>query len=101
MCFRYNGYSIYFILLFYIFNLFKAGQDEFKALRPQYMRVCYGFALIFDLTSRESFIKLEEFIGEIKRTREIEQFPAVLVGNKLDLAEGDRRKVSLKEMKDF
>jgi GTPase KRas protein len=32
-----------------------AGQDEYSAMRDQYMRTGEGFLLVFDLTNRSTF----------------------------------------------
>lgn len=88
----------------YLELLDTAGQDEYKALRPQYMRACFGFLMVFDLTSRSSLDNLVEFIEEIRRVKDLdddEPFPGVLCGNKLDLCEHKSRQVLIKDMQEF
>jgi GTPase KRas len=38
-----------------------AGQEEYKALRGEYMRAAQGFLLVFDLSNEKSFFELEQF----------------------------------------
>jgi len=74
-----------------------AGQEEFSAMREQYMRSGEGFLLVFSLCSRKSFDELERMYHLVLRSkdREIGMFPMLLVGNKADL---DRsRQVSRQE----
>jgi len=67
-----------------------AGQEEFKAMREQYMRQGEGFILVYSITDRDSFREIHEFQQQIVRVKDQDFFPAVLVGNKCDL-EYERR----------
>ncbi len=69
-----------------------AGQEEFSAMREQYMRSGEGFLLVFSLTDRGSFDEVSKFHRQILRVKDREQFPVLLVGNKADL--GQHRTVS-------
>ncbi|KAL9646756.1 hypothetical protein ABK040_001178 [Willaertia magna] len=62
-----------------------AGQEEYKALRDNYMRSADGFLLVFDVTQKKSFQEIEEFYEHILRVKDCDSFPMVLVGNKCDL----------------
>merc|ERR1712241_582056 len=84
-----------------------AGQEEYSAMRDQYMRTGDGFLIVFAVDNRESFENVENFWTQIMRVRE-EQVrqkmtsghgregrdgcgvPIVLVGNKCDLWAGSR-----------
>jgi len=44
-----------------------AGQEEYAAMRDQYIRQGMGFILVYSIDSRESFELLEEFHGRIVR----------------------------------
>lgn len=66
-----------------------AGQEEFSAMREQYMRTGEGFVLVFSVTDRSSFDEIPKFNSQILRVKDKEEFPMVLVGNKCDL-EGER-----------
>jgi len=72
-----------------------AGQEEYSAMREQYMRTGEGFLLVYSITSRESFEEIRTFQQQILRVKDKDVFPMVVVGNKLDLA--SERKVSVEE----
>ncbi|KAK4099338.1 ras-domain-containing protein [Parathielavia hyrcaniae] len=72
-----------------------AGQEEYSAMREQYMRTGEGFLLVYSITSRESFEEIRTFQQQILRVKDKDVFPMVVVGNKLDLAH--ERKVSVEE----
>ncbi|KAJ3100680.1 Ras GTPase [Phlyctochytrium planicorne] len=62
-----------------------AGQEEYSAMREQYMRSGEGFLLVFSITSRSSFDEIHTFHQQILRVKDRDWFPVVLVGNKADL----------------
>uniref|UniRef100_T1JCJ7 Ras-like protein 2 n=1 Tax=Strigamia maritima TaxID=126957 RepID=T1JCJ7_STRMM len=62
-----------------------AGQEEFSAMREQYMRSGEGFLLIFSVTDRSSFDEIYKFHKQILRVKDRDEFPMLLVGNKADL----------------
>ncbi|PWA30271.1 hypothetical protein CCH79_00015778, partial [Gambusia affinis] len=62
-----------------------AGQEEFGAMREQYMRSGEGFLLVFALNDRGSFHEVQKFHTQILRVKDRDDFPMVLVGNKADL----------------
>jgi GTPase KRas protein len=65
-----------------------AGQDEYSAMRDQYMRTGQGFMLVFDITSRVTFDNLAAFAEQISRVKDANLnggVPLVVVGNKADL----------------
>jgi GTPase KRas len=64
-----------------------AGQEEYKALRDEYMRAGDGFLMVFDLTSEKTFTELEQFRTQIQRSKDTDFPPIVVVGNKSDLPE--------------
>ncbi|KAK4159762.1 ras family-domain-containing protein [Cladorrhinum sp. PSN259] len=72
-----------------------AGQEEYSAMREQYMRTGEGFLLVYSITSRESFEEIRTFQQQILRVKDKDVFPMVVVGNKVDLA--NERKVSQEE----
>jgi len=67
-----------------------AGQEEYSAMREQYMRTGEGFLLVYSITSRQSFDEIQTFEQQILRVKDKDYFPIILVGNKCDL-EGDRQ----------
>ncbi|KAG2208727.1 ras-like protein 1 [Mucor mucedo] len=76
-----------------------AGQEEYSAMREQYMRNGEGFLLVYSITSRLSFEEITTFYQQICRVKDRDYFPMVLVGNKCDL-EADRQ-VSSQEGRDL
>lgn len=66
-----------------------AGQEEYSAMREQYMRTGEGFLLVYSITSRQSFDEITTFQQQILRVKDKDYFPMVVVGNKCDL-EGER-----------
>jgi GTPase KRas protein len=62
-----------------------AGQEEFSAMRDQYMRTGQGFLCVYSITQRSSFDELAGFREQILRVKEANDVPMVLVGNKCDL----------------
>jgi len=63
-----------------------AGQEEYSAMRDQYMRTGEGFLLVFALNNAKSFEDISMYREQIKRVRDSDDVPMVLVANKCDLA---------------
>lgn len=72
-----------------------AGQEEYSAMREQYMRTGEGFLLVYSITSRQSFEEIMTFQQQILRVKDKDYFPMILVGNKCDLE--PERQVSKEE----
>ena len=62
-----------------------AGQTRFGAVRSVYYLGCLGALLLFDVTRRESFENLENWIKEIWNHNGKGVIPLVILGNKVDL----------------
>lgn len=62
-----------------------AGQEEYSAMREQYMRTGEGFLLVYSITSRQSFEEIITFQQQILRVKDKDYFPMIIVGNKCDL----------------
>ena len=62
-----------------------AGQEEYSAMRDQYMRTGQGFLLVYAITSRNSFEEIDAFREQILRVKDADKVPMVLCGNKSDL----------------
>jgi GTPase KRas len=75
-----------------------AGQEEYAAMREQYMRSGEGFVLVYAINSRSSFEEMQTFVSQIKRVKDSDSVPMVLLGNKCDLE--DERQVSITEGKE-
>ena len=75
-----------------------AGSERFRSLiRHQYPRA-HGMLLVFDFTQRETFVRLESWLKEVRSAAR--QNPIImLAGNKAELAE--RRAVTVQEADEF
>lgn len=72
-----------------------AGQEEYSAMREQYMRTGEGFLLVYSVTSRTSFEELMTYYQQILRVKDSDYVPLFVIGNKSDLE--DERQVSYEE----
>uniref|UniRef100_UPI00358F048E ras-related protein M-Ras n=1 Tax=Myxine glutinosa TaxID=7769 RepID=UPI00358F048E len=72
-----------------------AGQEEFSAMREQYMRTGDGFLIVFSVTDKTSFEHVDKFHQLILRVKDKDSFPMVLVANKVDLLH--QRKISAEQ----
>jgi len=70
-----------------------AGQEEYSAMRDQYMRTGEGFLCVFAIDNMKSFEDIESYRGQIRRVKDADDIPMILVGNKIDLP---RREVDAK-----
>jgi len=66
-----------------------AGQERFRTLTPSYYRGGQGAILVYDVTSRESFQKIEDWLNELETYATNHDIKKILVGNKCD-KEGER-----------
>jgi GTPase KRas protein len=62
-----------------------AGQEEYSAMRDQYIRSGQGFLIVYSIANRRSFEELGEFREAILRVKDADRFPMIIVGNKCDL----------------
>eukprot|EP00758_Cryptobia_borreli_P007094 Tbor_TRINITY_DN5245_c0_g1::TRINITY_DN5245_c0_g1_i5::g.16315::m.16315/K07874/RAB1A; Ras-related protein Rab-1A len=60
-----------------------AGQERFQSMAKSYYRGANGVLLCFDLTSRESFFNLEQWMERVKQ-QALPGVPCMLIGCKLD-----------------
>ena len=90
-----------------------AGQEEYTALRDQWIRDGEGFVLVYSISSRSSFTRIQRFHNQIQRVKESSAsspsypgspissaaptapVPIMLVGNKSDRV--TEREVSTQE----
>lgn len=73
-----------------------AGQEEYSAMREQYMRTGEGFLLVYSVNSKNSFEELMVYYQQILRVKDSDYVPVFLVGNKADLSD-DEREVSFED----
>uniref|UniRef100_A0A095A861 Ras-related protein RABH1b n=1 Tax=Schistosoma haematobium TaxID=6185 RepID=A0A095A861_SCHHA len=71
-----------------------AGQERFSSLIPSYIKDSSVAIVVYDVTSRESFVRADKWIAEI-RTERPSKTLVFLVGNKVDLE--DKRVVTTEE----
>ena len=69
-----------------------AGQEKYRAISKQYYKKANGIILLYDVTSRESFQNIKQWIKDINNNITMKPF-LILVGNKIDL----ERKVTQQE----
>lgn len=71
-----------------------AGQERFRTLTASYYRGAHGIIVVYDVTDRETFENVRQWMLEIEKFAN-DNVCKVLVGNKCDLVE--KRKVSREE----
>jgi small GTP-binding protein len=59
-----------------------AGQERFRNITSSYYRNCSGIIIVYDVTRRDSFEKVTDWITEVRRF--VPTVPLILVGNKCD-----------------
>jgi len=62
-----------------------AGQEEFSAVRDQYLRTGDGFLCVYSITLEPSFVAVRGFHDHILRVKDQDRLPFILVANKADL----------------
>lgn len=62
-----------------------AGQEEFSAMREQYMRKGDGFLLVYSVTDMQSYENVRHFHTQILRVKDRDSYPMLLAANKVDL----------------
>ena len=70
-----------------------AGQERFKSLAENYIRKANGILLVYDISEKQSFQNIENWMDSIKENSN--ELPIILIGNKSDL--NDERQVSIEE----
>ena len=73
------------------------GDEKFRAITRQYYTNAQGILLVYDITNRESFEKIIDWVAEI-RNNTSNDVALFLVGNKTDLS--NERQISYQEGKD-
>jgi len=75
-----------------------AGQERFKNIIASYYRGAHGILLIYDVTDKESFKNLSNWLIEIEKNAS-KNVLKVLIGNKTDLE--DKRVITYSQGKEF
>ena len=69
-----------------------AGQEEYAStMRDQQLRRGEGFLCVFAVNNPKSLDDIHQIIEQIRRVKDVEEVPMVLVGNKQDLPTGTVR----------
>ena len=79
----------------YVVDFVETNDEEYSALRHQYIRTGDGFLVVYSITDRSSFEYAKSQIEEVYKIKDVDEFPLVLVGNKCDLEY--KRQVSTEE----
>ncbi|KAM5336797.1 ras-related protein Rab-18 isoform 2-T2 [Glossophaga mutica] len=61
-----------------------AGQERFRTLTPSYYRGAQGVILVYDVTRRDTFVKLDNWLNELETYCTRNDIVNMLVGNKID-----------------
>ena len=72
-----------------------AGQEKFQNIAKQYYKGANGVLLIYDISNRKSFERIDFWLKELKENNRIDELFLYLVGNKIDME--DKRVISFQE----
>jgi len=75
-----------------------AGQERFRTITSSYYRGAHGIIIVYDISDRESFDNVKQWLSEIDRYA-CENVNKLLVGNKCDM--DSKRQVDFEEAKAF
>ena len=68
-----------------------AGQERFKAISVQYIKNCLGILLVYAINNEKSFQNIETWMKEVEQKSSNKNMCLVLIGNKCDLDEKERK----------
>ena len=63
-----------------------AGEEKYKSIPKNHIKNVQGIILMYDITNKKSFDSIIDWISDVKEIKG-ENFPMILVGNKIDLNE--------------
>lgn len=61
-----------------------AGCERFQTMLPLYYRGCHGAILVYDVTRRETFNKLRDWLLELENNLTNDNAIVMIIGNKID-----------------
>lgn len=61
-----------------------AGAERFRSLTPSFYRKALGAILVYDITDRDSLVKLEAWLAEVDSFSDNPNIAIIVVGNKID-----------------
>ena len=76
-----------------------AGQDDYQSMLDTWISFGEGFVLVYSIDQKESFDVLKDRYERIKRNKDEDKVPVIIVGNKCDLE--DKRKVMKEEVQNY
>lgn len=62
-----------------------AGQERYKAFSSTYYSGAHGAVIVYDITNRNSFDNIENWLQSISHHMDVDKMTIMLVGNKSDL----------------
>eukprot|EP01105_Mastigella_eilhardi_P004136 TRINITY_DN1548_c0_g1_i1.p2 TRINITY_DN1548_c0_g1~~TRINITY_DN1548_c0_g1_i1.p2 ORF type:complete len:164 (+),score=47.28 TRINITY_DN1548_c0_g1_i1:83-574(+) len=65
-----------------------AGQEKFRSLTSSYYRGTHGICLVYDVSKRESFAHLNQWLNEVELYTTNPDAIKMLIGNKVDKVRG-------------
>jgi len=71
-----------------------AGQERFRTITTSYFRGAQGILLVYDVTDRNSFISIRNWVAQIQMHADV-NVNKILIGNKCDVQ--DHRAISYEE----
>ena len=83
--------------LFYYFD--RCGQERFRSIAKSYFRRADGVVLMYDCTYEKSFLNVRDWINVIMDSSD-KRVPIVLIGNKTDLRDQERKTKKVVEYED-
>eukprot|EP01095_Lingulamoeba_sp_RSL-Kostka_P013761 TRINITY_DN577_c0_g1_i1.p1 TRINITY_DN577_c0_g1~~TRINITY_DN577_c0_g1_i1.p1 ORF type:complete len:137 (+),score=38.63 TRINITY_DN577_c0_g1_i1:600-1010(+) len=60
-------------------------QEDFSAVRDQYMRSGDGFLCAYSICAEHTFSKVRDFYDHVLRVKDLDEIPFVILGNKADM----------------
>ena len=75
-----------------------AGQEKFRSLIPMYTRDANIILLVYDISNRDSFLNLTQWLKDLTNVN-MDEIILCIVGNKIDLV--DKRVVTTEEGEKF
>jgi small GTP-binding protein len=75
------------------------GQERFKTLTSQYYNGADGALLIFHVTNKESFERINFWMNELNEKKKLNELGLLLIGNKIDLV--NKRIIDKEEAENF
>jgi len=75
------------------------GQERFNVVRPQFYKGSQLIVYVYDLTNKETFDNLVNWLDEVHKSVPVSNYKGILVGNKVDLNE--YRVVDIENAREF